>query len=398
MINIRTKALAFLIMYIALIALAYLAAQSILTESYLKDQMPKEIYYDIGSTAQSLIASLSLAACAIGVICFLIFDRAIFSRLSRLERDVSNAEKGAQFLSRIELRGNDELSSLAESINWMLASLKDSQGKLQESSQFAAIGETAAMVGHDLRNPLQTITGAIYILRTQLDNIDKETMGEMIQHIEQGVSYADKIVRDLLDYSKEPHLELTETKAQQLIDQAMALCKLPNNIRVVERIETSSDITVDADKIKRVFVNIIKNAIDAMPTGGEILVRCCEKDYCIETSFSDVGSGIPAEIMKTIWKPLQTSKARGMGFGLPICKRFVEAHGGTINVETTIGKGTTFTVRLPPRPVLPQKENVQLLTPRVFNQYDIALPTRLRHDKSAASKTKIALTLSCGYR
>ncbi len=97
----------------------------------------------------------------------------------------------------------------------------------------------------------------------------------------------------------------------------------------------------------RVFINLVNNAIDAMPKKGTLEISSCHKDDWIDIVFADTGMGIPEETMQKIFTPLFTTKAQGMGFGLAICKRIIEAHGGTIKVKTKLNQGTTFTIRLP---------------------------------------------------
>ena len=106
-------------------------------------------------------------------------------------------------------------------------------------------------------------------------------------------------------------------------------------------------IKVDVEKIKRVFINLIKNAIDAMPSGGKLEIKSREKDGDLEIVFIDTGTGISKDFLEKIWTPFFTTKAKGMGLGLPICKRIIEAHGGKISVDSTPGKGTTFTITIP---------------------------------------------------
>ena len=99
--------------------------------------------------------------------------------------------------------------------------------------------------------------------------------------------------------------------------------------------------------MKRVFTNIITNAIDAMPEGGKLIITSRKRDDTLEFAFTDTGKGIPDEIKEKIWTPLFTTKSKGMGLGLAICKRMIEAHGGSISVESTVGKGIIFTIKIP---------------------------------------------------
>jgi len=216
---------------------------------------------------------------------------------------------------------------------------------LLKSERLAAIGETASMVAHDLRNPLQGIIGATYNLRNASLTINERD--EMLELIEDGVEYSDAIVRDLLDYSSTIQLALTESSPRQITSSALRAVRVPNNIRLQDLAQVQPTIRVDPDRMKRVFVNLIENAVDAMPGGGTLTISSRESNGYVEVVFTDTGTGIPKDIMATLWKPLHTTKAKGVGLGLAICKRLVEAHGGEISVETKIGEGTTFTLRLP---------------------------------------------------
>jgi two-component system sporulation sensor kinase C len=109
-------------------------------------------------------------------------------------------------------------------------------------------------------------------------------------------------------------------------------------------------IRVDVEKVRRVFVNLIRNAVEAMPKGGKITIKSRAEGENLEMTFSDTGIGMSKATLEKLWTPLFTTKAKGMGFGLAICKRFVEAHGGSISVKSALGKGTTFTVTIPIQP------------------------------------------------
>jgi PAS domain S-box-containing protein len=217
------------------------------------------------------------------------------------------------------------------------------------SERLAAIAELAGMVGHDLRNPLQGIAGAAYLLRR--NSSSPEARNEMLQVIDDCVRYANDIVADLLDYSAEVRLKLEEAAPKSIIQAAIKSVKVPENVTVRDLSENHPALRVDLDRMRRVCINILTNAIDAMPEGGGITIASKRLGDRIEIAFTDTGCGMSEKAMENLWKPLQTTKAKGMGFGLAICKRIVEAHRGTIRAESSIGKGSTFTVTLPIRNV-----------------------------------------------
>jgi signal transduction histidine kinase len=172
----------------------------------------------------------------------------------------------------------------------------------------------------------------------------------MLTLIKKNIAYSNKIINDLLDYSREIELELTESNSKSIVKEALSLVKMPKNVRIVDLTENKPKINVDVGKIRRAFVNIIKNAIEAMPKGGTLTIKSRKLDDNLEIAVSDTGAGMSKETLEKLWTPLFTTKAKGMGFGLPICKRFIEAHGGSISAKSTPRKGTTFTLRLPIEP------------------------------------------------
>jgi len=239
---------------------------------------------------------------------------------------------------------------LEELVEKRTRQLKEAQEKLIKSERLAAIGEVATTVGHDLRNPLTGIAGATYYLKKKLDSKMDKTTEEMLKLIEENIEYSNNIIKDILEYSREIKLELKETTPKSITKGALSLVKVPNNIEVLDATQDEPKIRVDVEKMKRVFVNIIKNAVGAMSNGGKLTIASREKDGVLEIVFADTGTGIQKDVLEKIWTPFFTTKAKGMGLGLPICKRIIEAHGGNISVESTVGKGTTFTVAIPIKP------------------------------------------------
>jgi signal transduction histidine kinase len=230
--------------------------------------------------------------------------------------------------------------------------LKNTQAKLVKSERLATIGELAAMVGHDLRNPLTGIMGAAYYLKTK-HSAEIGTKGkEMLKSIENAINYSNKIVNDLLEYSRDLTLDLTKVTSKALLKNALPSLEVPNGIKIIDATEDHPPIKADKEKMRRVFANIIQNAFDAMPEGGTLTIKSRGVKGKVEISFKDTGTGMSKETLRKLKRgvPLFTTKAKGMGFGLPICRRIVEAHGGKLSVESKIGKGTKVTVTIPVNP------------------------------------------------
>jgi len=263
-----------------------------------------------------------------------------------------------------------EIASVALSNSRMLEKLEENEKKLKEYSEhleeiveektkrlkdaerLAAIGELAAMVGHDLRNPLTGIKNAVYYLKKKGNACTEAQKTAMLEIIDNAIEHANKIINDLLDYSREIHLELEERTPYLLLAEALMLVQIPEKVKFLDRTHDKPKMIVDAPKITRVFVNLIKNAIDAMPQGGTLEVESKQKGDNVEFTFRDTGTGMSEELKAKLFSPLVTTKAQGIGLGLAICKRIIEAHGGEITVQSVLGKGTTFTVTLPVKPKL----------------------------------------------
>jgi len=241
--------------------------------------------------------------------------------------------------------------------------LREAQEQLIRSERLAAIGQVAAMVGHDLRNPLTGIKGAAYYLRTKLGPAADHNIVEMVELIEKDVQYSNKIITDLLDYSREIRLELTETTPMVIVSESLSLIGIPKNVQALNLTQNEPKIKIDSEKMKRVFANLVKNAVDAMPNGGKLTITSRKIDARVEITFADNGQGMTQEVMQKIWTPFFTTKAKGMGLGLPVCKRIVEAHKGSISVNSKVNKGTTFTITIPIEPQLQGGEKIWVNVP-----------------------------------
>jgi len=170
----------------------------------------------------------------------------------------------------------------------------------------------------------------------------------MIEIIEKEVATSEKIINSLLGFARPKSLARRHVNINEVILEQMSRVNVPENIEVINQLdETLTPLFVDPDQLGQVFGNIILNAIQAMPEGGKLTLKSeAPSPEWATVSFSDTGVGIPEEVMRKIYEPLFTTKAKGIGLGLAITKTLVEAHGGTINVQSEVGKGTTFTIKL----------------------------------------------------
>lgn len=227
------------------------------------------------------------------------------------------------------------------------------QEQLIQAEKLSALGRLTANVAHEIRNPLTMIGG--YAKRLSRD-VQDEKRKEYIDVIVSEVDRLEKILRSVLTYSRESHLDLKMHNMIQIVEETLKTFELAcqeRNIKIQKNFFEVPDILVDKDRIKEVLSNIVSNAIDFMPEGGLLTVTVLQekaKDIphlCI--SISDTGVGIPSDKLRLVFEPFFTTKVmeKGTGLGLAISKKIVEDHGGFIKVESTVGKGSTFSIYIP---------------------------------------------------
>jgi len=286
-----------------------------------------------------------------GFVTLLLVEKAFLSRMGKLTRSVLDITKKGDLCNRVptdhgKYWKNDELSLLSTSVNRMLDRIQQMTNELNKAQRFAAVGELAVMIAHDLRNPLQGITIAADYLKLE-KTTDPEKRAKMIDLIKTDVEYCEKIASDLLGYSKEIHVDPQQTEVARLLSTALSHVQIPRNVQVTLLTQQETTVSVDVEKMIRVFNNLIKNAFEAMPDGGSLTIKSEVANNALRFSFADTGVGIARENLDKLFNPLFTTKAKGMGFGLAICKRIVEAHNGRILADSVLGVGTTFTIELP---------------------------------------------------
>jgi len=321
-----------------------------------KVEAPREVYQYGLTCITYFMGSFLIIGITIGVLVMWVTDKLIISRLTKLSNAVSRADTPSSESTRVEAPDGDEIFVLTKNIGDMLEVMKEYQLRLKERERMATIGELSAMVGHDLRNPIQVVYGLCSILRKKVDDLKKLGVDEsQIRDLEyvddelhEQMHYMNKIVSDLQDYAKTINLAPGEVDIRHVIEDVLSSVKVPSNVDVsVVFDEGFPELYVDVSLMRRMYTNLVNNAVQAMPDGGQLTVRGRSTDEYAFVDIVDTGVGISEENMGKIFRPLFTTKAKGTGLGLSVCERIVESHGGDILVESEVGVGSTFTVRLP---------------------------------------------------
>ncbi len=255
--------------------------------------------------------------------------------------------------SNEELRATEEeLRASNEELKATNDELKDAQEKLVRSEKLAAIGQLAGGVGHELRNPLGAIKNAVYYIRGKVANSElaqkEPRVMEFLDIVDGEINSSTKIISDLLTFSRVGKPAVSPARIEKVIDDAISHTTIPGNIELTKEVAAGlPEIQIDTDQMRQVLINMITNAVQAMPEGGKLAIVARQKDSSIEVEIVDTGCGIPEEAMGKLFEPLYTTKAKGIGLGLAVCKSIIERHDGHIEVESNMGKGTSFTIRLP---------------------------------------------------
>ncbi len=224
--------------------------------------------------------------------------------------------------------------------------------KLKNAERLAAIGETAGMVGHDIRNPLQTISGELYLTKAELANLpnscEKQNLMESMNVIGEQLTYINKIVADLQDFARPSLPNFEEIDIEKTVNEIMSTVNIPADIRVsVDIMASFPKVRTDLTYLKRIIINLVTNAIQAMPNGGTLSISAGFDSEIVTIRVRDTGRGIAAEVQKKIFMPLFTTKSKGQGLGLAVVKKLTDALGGRVWFESEVDKGTCFIVQLP---------------------------------------------------
>ncbi len=334
-----------------------------------------------------MIISGVISVLVLSLLLSLLLTRFVNRPIDKLLAATKTAAEG-NLEQTVGVQSHDELGELAKSFNHMITELKRSRDAVEEWTQtlehrvqertqelqrvqdqliragkMAAIGELAAGVAHEINNPL---TGVLTFSSLMLKKVDENHPWKKdLENIVQQTTRCRNIVRGLLDFARQRKPDKKEWDVHRLIEQTLTLVEKQapfQNIKIKKEFNPSIPLLfVDGDQIQQVFMNIILNAADAMTeNGGTLTIQTALQDGMATVAFTDTGCGIPKEHLPKLFDPFFTTKqtGKGTGLGLAISYGIIQSHNGDIEVESEVGKGSTFRVKLPVgKPIEGGKEN-----------------------------------------
>jgi signal transduction histidine kinase len=310
----------------------------------------------IAQTEQLLFVLITTGPFFLILIAFLFLDK--FSRsVDALVQATRKIQRG-DLRYRVKEKLPDEFEVLASAFNEMAGSLKDQCLLMQQTERLAVVGELAAGLAHEVKNPLAGIKVSIEVLANELTlgQEDKEVFLRIINEIHR----IESLLKSLLSYARPQEPEPVLLDLHQLLETTIksanySLINPANTATLIKEIEIVKNfspelpqVVADQGQMLQVFLNLILNAIDAIPARGTITVTTKEESNdAVQIIIADTGKGMSQENLSKVFNPFFTTKPKGTGLGLAICKRLIELHNGTIHVSSTPGEGTTFYITLP---------------------------------------------------
>ncbi len=250
----------------------------------------------------------------------------------------------------------DEFGKVADSFNEMSASLKEQMVKMQRTEQMVVLGELAAGMAHEIRNPLTGIKLSMEVISKE-ESISEDNKDTMIKLVDE-CKRIDELIRNLLNFAKPPKPQFVMTDVNAILDRTIAfsvahssaLSKTDNRLDIKKYLDSNiPEIMADPMKLQQAFLNLLLNASHSMPHGGALTIKTSyiEKEAILVIEISDTGEGIDEMAEARIFQPFFTTKPKGTGLGLAITKRLIEQHDGTINAKNNQEGGAVFLISLP---------------------------------------------------
>ncbi len=248
-----------------------------------------------------------------------------------------------------EIKTQDEIGDLALAFNQMTRNLQQSRDKLIQAERLATAGKMSASFAHEIRNPLSSMRMLSQLLMQKPEMSAEQR--QSLQYILEEIERIDNIVKGLMDFARPTTLNLAEQPLVPTLQAVLSLMEANlthHQIRLVlEFAPDLPDLQFDSDKIKQAFMNVVLNAMEAMPQGGTLTVATFKQENAVCIKVTDTGIGISAEDIEHLFEPFFSRKDKGTGLGLANVKRILEEHGGTVEIENALDEGATVSMWLP---------------------------------------------------
>lgn len=332
----------------------------------------------LNSMENILIVSF-LVLSILGIVVGQVLSRMVVRPLKSLEESMKSITEGK--LETVSIDSKDrEIVSLTTAFNKMLKELELRQKHLIQREKLASLGTLLSGVAHELNNPLSNISSSCQILSEEIEDTDMEFKKDLLSQIEEQTDRAKNIVRSLLEFSRDKEFKKENLILKNLFEETILFIKgeIPTRVEIAREIPADIVIFADKQRIQQAFLNLIKNAIQSIADEGSIFIsarkhlynwkleekpevcdypqyrgkctgKCPTAENTVDIEIRDTGAGIHPEVLPKIFDPFFTTKdvGKGSGLGLSIVEEIVEDHDGCIGVDSEVGKGTTFLIRLP---------------------------------------------------
>ena len=284
----------------------------------------------------------------IAIILSALFARSIvvpIKRLSQAAQQIKEGELGAQ----VQAYSKDEVGALARTFNEMSTAISERDRKLSRLNE--ELKQMSAGLAHEVRNPLNGMRIFLELIKRQCASDVKAR--DMIEKVDGEVQSLNRVVTEFLDFARPAQLQSEEVELSEVINAVIMLLRAEldeNGIQIrISGLKILPPIQADAEQLRRVFTNIVKNAVQAMPCGGVLTISgtSVPAGNVVYIEFADTGAGISQDIIEHIFDPFFTTRDAGTGLGLAVVKRILENHSGSIKCRSEAGQGTTFTITLP---------------------------------------------------
>jgi len=300
------------------------------------------------------LASLLIVFLSIMLFITIFLTRKILKPLAVIEKTTLGI--GAGIFKQVPVyQTHDETQAVIEAFNKMLRELEKRQKQLVQAQKLSSLGILTSGIAHQLNNPLNNVSTSCQILMEEMEQGDREYMKKLLNNIDEEADRARDIVKGLLEFSREREFQPKEVNLANLIIRTIQLVSshLPSGVDITSDVPEDLDVFVDGQKVQEVFLNLLINAAQAMGDGTGQIHISAEKygswPDVVEVKVHDNGVGIPAENLPRIFDPFFSTKEVGLGtgLGLSVAYGIIDQHGGTITVNSEVGKGTTFNIMLP---------------------------------------------------